>query len=324
MQHRRSVLAAGFGSGLAVPEGAGLLHRAQAQAPSSPPAPVPAPAATPLPYRRHTVRTPDGLEIAAYEYGNPQGPPILFIHGYMQAALSWDRQVRDPDLARDFRMVAYDIRGHGMSAKPEGDAFYKPGKVWGDEVAAVIEQTGLIRPVLVGWSYGGRVMGDYLATHGHGAIGGMDWVGATSSAVDPTRFGRGGRFNGPNGSGSADPATAIRNTVAFLRECFELQPDASDFETMLAFNMLVPRHVRLALNGRPLAVEPQLRALDIPVLVTHGELDKAVDVSMGRYTASVVPNARLSVYPVIGHSPFWEAAPRFNRELAELAKSARR
>ena len=323
MQDRRSILVAGLGTGLAMPEGIELLHRAQAQTPAPVPAP-PAAAPPPLPYRFHTVRTPDGLEIAAYEYGNPQGPAILFIHGYMQAALSWECQVRDPEIARDFRMVAYDIRGHGMSAKPEGDAFYKPGKVWGDEVKAVIEQTGLVRPVLVGWSYGGRVMGDYLAEHGHAAIGGMNWVGATSSSADPTRFGRGGRFNGPNASGSADPATAIRNTVAFLRECFELQPSASDFETMLAFNMLVPRHVRLAAAGRPMAIEPRLRALDIPVLVTHGDLDKAVDVSMGRYTASVVPNAQLSVYPVIGHAPFWEDAPRFNRELAALVKSARR
>ena len=319
MQDRRTILAAGIGAGLgaAAPMDA-LVRPAQAQAPSGSDLP------SPLPYRRHTVRAPDGVEIAAYEYGNPQGQAILFIHGYMQAALSWDRQTRDPGLAREFRMVAYDIRGHGMSAKPEGDAFYKPGKVWADEVKAVIEQTGLQRPVLVGWSYGGRIMGDYLNAHGHGAIGAMNWVGATSSVADPSRFGRGARLIAPNAAGSADLATAIDSTVAFLRACFEVQPGASDFERMLAFNMVVPRHVRLGLAGRPLEIEARLRALDIPVLVTHGQFDKLVDVSMGRYTASVVPNARLSVYDGIGHAPFWEDAPRFNRELAELARSARR
>jgi len=314
MQDRRTVIAAGVGSGLGAGAHPSLLQPAQAQAP--------APGG--LAYRRHAVRTPDGVEIAAYEYGNPQGQAILLIHGYMQAAMSWDRQLRDPALLREFRMVALDIRGHGMSGKPDGDAFYKPGQVWADEVKAVIEQTGLTRPVLVGWSYGGRIMGDYLNAHGAGAIGAMNWVGATSSVADPSRFGRGGRFNGPNASGSADMATAIANTVDFLRACFELQPSATEFETMLAFNMMVPRHVRLALIGRPLDIEARLRALDIPVLVTHGQFDKLVDVSMGRYTASVVPNARLSVYDGIGHAPFWEDTARFNRELAELTRAVRR
>jgi len=93
---------------------------------------------------------------------------------------------------------------------------------------------------------------------------------------------------------------------------------------MLAFNSMVPRHVRLALLGRPLEIEARLRALDIPVLVTHGQFEKLVDLSMGRHTVGVVPGARLSVYEGIGHAPFWEDAPRFNRELAELARSARR
>jgi pimeloyl-ACP methyl ester carboxylesterase len=309
MLDRRTTLGLGAGAFVAPP-----VVPVQAQAPAAPP----------LPYRAHTVRTPDGLQIAAYEYGNPQGPAILFIHGFGQAALSWDRQTRDPDLAREFRLVAYDFRGHGMSDKPIGDAYYKPGKPWGDEVRAVIEQTGLVRPVLVGWSYGGRVMGDYLTEHGQAAIGGLNFVAATTSSADATRFGRAGRHSGPAGMGSADPATAIRATVAFLRDCFDIQPSAEAFETMLAFNMMVPRHVRLALLGRPANYEAPLRALEVPVLVTHGELDRAVDISMGRYTAATARGAQASFWPHIGHAPFWEDAPRFNRELAALARSARR
>ncbi len=45
---------------------------------------------------------------------------------------------------------------------------------------------------------------------------------------------------------------------------------------------------------------------------------------MGRYTAATVPGARLSLYQNVGHAPFWEDAPRFNGELAELARSAAR
>jgi non-heme chloroperoxidase len=43
---------------------------------------------------------------------------------------------------------------------------------------------------------------------------------------------------------------------------------------------------------------------------------------MGRLTASIVPGAKLSVYEGIGHAPFWEDTPRFNRELAEFVRAA--
>lgn len=296
----------------------GAATLAQAQTPAPAPAPPAAPA---LPYRPHTVRSPDGLNIAVYDHGNANGQPILLIHGYAQSALSWDRQTRDPDLAREFRLVAIDLRGHGMSDKPVGDAHYRTTRLWADDVKAVMDALGLARPVLVGWSYGGRVMGDYLATHGHGAIGAMNWVCAVSSS-NPAGFGRGGRFVGQ--MTSPDPATAIRGTASFLRECFEVQPSTGDFETMLAFNMMVPRHVRISLGGRTADYEAQLRALEIPVLVTHGERDKLITMAMARGTAERVPGAQLSVYEEIGHAPFWEDAPRFNRELAELARRVRR
>ena len=304
--------------------GAALLARAaQAQAPAAVNTTQAAGTPPALPYKAHSIATPDGVTVKAYEYGNPAGPPILFIHGYMQAGLSWDKQVQDPALLRDFRLVTYDLRGHGMSDKPVGDQFYKPGKVWGDEVNALIRGIGLQRPVLVGWSYGGRLLCDYLIEHGHGQIAGLNYVGAVSSGADASRFGAGGRHTSPTAGGSEDPITAIRGTIAFLRACFERQPSAEEFEAILAFNMMVPRHARLAMQGRPANFDPQLRALNIPVLVTHGAKDQLIDVSMARFTAGIVPGARLSVYDNIGHSTFWEDAPRFNRELAELRRAAR-
>src|SRR5262249_42053195 len=54
----------------------------------------------------------------------------------------------------------------------------KTSKYWGDEVQAVMDATGLKRPVLVGWSYGGRVMADYLTTHGTAKLAGLNYVDA--------------------------------------------------------------------------------------------------------------------------------------------------
>src|SRR5712672_936599 len=138
-------------------------------------------------FKAVSVKTPDGLTIPAQDWGNPNGPEILFIHGFSQSHLSWMRQV-EGDLAKEFRIVTYDLRGHGNSDKPLDAAHYRDSKAWGDEVQAVIDAAGLKRPVLVGWSYAGRVISDYLATHGAGQIAGINLVDAGIKA-DPALVG---------------------------------------------------------------------------------------------------------------------------------------
>ena len=111
---------------------------------------------------------------------------------------------------------------------------------------------------------------------------------------------------------------------AFLHGCFSIQPTQEEYETMLAFNMMVPPKVRLGLSGRPLDVDDMLRSLRLPVLVTHGAEDKNSNLIAAEYTAKMIPGAKLSIYHGVGHSPFFEAAPRFNGELAAFVRSAQK
>src|SRR3984893_19600510 len=83
------------------------------------------------------VTTPDRLTISAQEYGNPNGPGIVFIHGFSQSNLSWMRQT-DSDLAKEFHIVTYDLRRHGNSDKPLDPARYRDSKACGDDVQAAI------------------------------------------------------------------------------------------------------------------------------------------------------------------------------------------
>ena len=85
-------------------------------------------------FKAVSVKTPDGLTVSAQDWGNPSGPEILFIHGFSQSHLSWIKQVTNGDLAREFHMVTYDLRGHGNSDKPFEPERYKTSKYWGDEV----------------------------------------------------------------------------------------------------------------------------------------------------------------------------------------------
>ncbi len=264
------------------------------------------------------VTTPDGLTISAQEWGNPNGPGIVFIHGFSQSHLSWMRQT-DSDLAKEFHIVTYDLRGHGNSDKPLEAARYRDSKAWGDEVQAVIDAAGLKRPVLVGWSYAGRVISDYVATHGSGGIAGLNFVDASIKLI-PENVGD--NLKNLPLMASEDMLTNINATRVFLHGCFSRQPSADDFETMLAFNMMVPPKVRAGLGGRPLDATAMMAKLTIPVLVSHGAEDKNAKLATAQYTASVIPGAKLSVYDGIGHSPFYEDAPRFNSELAAFVRTA--
>jgi non-heme chloroperoxidase len=281
--------------------------------------PIPAAAQGAPAFKPFAVKTPDGLTISAQEWGNPAGPEIVFIHGFMQSHLSWSKQF-DSVLAREFRLVSYDVRGHGMSDKPLEARFYNETAPFADEVAAVLDTAQLKRPVLVGWSYGGRIIADYLKKYGDSRLAGIDFVAAAVSD-DASLYGPARAFI-PKAFAD-DLATSIQGTRDFLRGCFEKQPTAAEFETMLAFNAMVPITVRAALR-RPSPYEDALKSVKVPTLVTHGAEDKIVAIAMGRYIAATVPGARPSFYDGIGHAPFWEDAPRFNAELAAFVKEARR
>ena len=87
----------------------------------------------------HVVRGGGGLRLHVREWGKADGPPILFLHGWSQNHLCWARQYESA-LAGEFRLVACDLRGHGMSEAPLEPGHYTDGKLWADDVAAIIEE----------------------------------------------------------------------------------------------------------------------------------------------------------------------------------------
>lgn len=271
------------------------------------------------PHRSHTVAGYGGVVLNVQEWGNPSGSVILFVHGGAQSFLSWRRQVSDPALLAEFRLITFDLRGHGFSGKPEGDAHYRPAEPWAGDLDAIIRKLGLNHPTLVGWSFGGRVVSDYLQVHGTAGIAAINFVSSVTSS-EPRYFGPGSAYL--RTFTSEDMETMVAASIAFARACFEVPPSPAEFQAIIAYNMLTPRHVRVSMGGRRAEYDSVLRGLNLPVLVTHGEADSVLLPSLGRYTADAVPNARLSLYPGVGHSPFWEDADRFNRELAIFVRDA--
>ena len=78
----------------------------------------------------HTVTGGGGVQLHVREWGDPEGPPILLIHGWSQNHLCWAKQYESA-LRDEFRIVAYDLRGHGMSDAPLEPEHYTDGSALG-------------------------------------------------------------------------------------------------------------------------------------------------------------------------------------------------
>jgi pimeloyl-ACP methyl ester carboxylesterase len=270
----------------------------------------------------HEVRGGGGLRLHVREWGNRHGPSLLLIHGWSQSQLCWGRQTSGP-LAQKYHIVTFDNRGHGMSEKPLDADRYLDAQLWADDVAAVIEQTGLDRPVLVAWSYGGFVVSDYVRAHGEQAIAGIDLVGA-AVMLKPPQFDHIGPdlLNNATDACGPDLPANIAAMQRFLEACSARPLSLGDWSTALCWNMVVPAEVRGALFSREIDADDVLSKLSVPVLVTHGRADAIVLPSMAEHVLDVCDTAEASWYDGVGHMPFLEDPVRFDRELAEFAARA--
>lgn len=274
----------------------------------------------------HTVTVNGGVRLNVLESGNPAGRPILFIHGWSQSSLSWSKQL-DSDLKERFRLVAVDLRGHGDSDKPADG--YGNSESWAKDIATIIDELSLHGATLVGWSYGGLVINDYIRVEGQSHVSGLCYVGAaTDLGVEtPYKF-LGSAWNGllPTrsdsvagtvfSSGDEDIARVMR---LFLKGCFARGLEPEEEAMMLGFNLKCPSRVRAALFGRTLRNDDILKQLRLPVLVVHGDGDEVVNLETGRHIASTVVGSSMSVFEGAGHGSFWEHPERFNSELAAFA-----
>jgi pimeloyl-ACP methyl ester carboxylesterase len=174
--------------------------------------------------------------------------------------------------------------------------------------------------VLVGWSYGGFVICDYLRAYGEDAVAAINFVGAAVT-LNPTLENIGPAFlaNAPAGS-EPDLPTRIAALRRFWHRMTVEPLDPADLETGLSGSVSVPPEVLGALISRQIDSDDVLRRLRMPVLVTHGRRDEIVLPAMAEHILRTCPTATASWYDRVGHAPFIEDARRFNSELGDLVQ----
>jgi pimeloyl-ACP methyl ester carboxylesterase len=224
-------------------------------------------------------------------------------------------------LATDLRLVAMDLRGHGLSDKPADG--YTDSRLWADDIAAAIRNLSLDRPILCGWSYGPLVILDYVRHYGEDAIAGIDIVGGESKLGSEEAL----AVLTPDflalvpGFFSTDPRESARSLEALLHLCFAQELTPGELSLMLEASVAVPAHVRQGMFSRAIDNDDLLPRLRKPVLISHGARDAVVKTLAVEQHRALVPHAEVHLMAEAGHGCFWDDPPAFNRRLRTFANS---
>ena len=263
----------------------------------------------------YTINGSGELPLNVRDGGNRNGTPILFIHGMGRCSLDWQPQFQS-DLAKEYRLIAMDLRGHGKSGKPWANTDYHDSRLWADDVLSVINDRKLDNPIFVGWSYGGVVALDYLRVHGSERIRGINFVGNAPLIANGTV---------PKMLSEWHQSLSMADNIRGNEVSIGLLTKRDLGETwrrqaMLA-GMTTPAYVRQAIHTRDGDYTDVVKNLSVPTLVTYGSEDPGYTPEISALLEQKVPGAVISIYQGIGHSPFAEDTERFNNELRQFAKS---
>jgi len=268
------------------------------------------------PSRHVWVETKDNVRLSVREWGRADGPAILFVHGWSHCQLAFLRQYQSA-LADEFRLVSYDLRGHGESDHPDSLDAYDRGAIWADDLHAVIEGLGLERAVLVGWSFGGRIIAQYVHQFGIERVGGLNFV-AVAAFADPDR-----PVRGPDACADRMLTPNLEDNIAatehFVRKCVARPLGEADFTWMLAVAAGTSMKARLGSLQWQGDYLDTFRNIRIPSLAIHGRKDGMTLPHAAEAIAAKVAGTRILWFDESGHMPFWEEPERFNAELRNFA-----
>jgi non-heme chloroperoxidase len=272
-------------------------------------------------YTARRVTAPDGLSLAVRDSGPRGHNDFVFLHGIAMSGQSWEPVLTGP-LAQTHRLVAMDLRGHGDSDKPDDPALFSRSNL-ADDLAAVIAQLALQRPVIVAWSYGGVVVGEYLRRYGDAALGGVVWVAAAVKTgrdarelYGPVMIDHGGALV------SRDPATYAAGAREFARGCAMRPIDDAVVERAVTEMLRVPAHVRRAFLGGTEDYTADVARTTVLMKTVHGDADAVVAPTMSDGIEAARPGVARQRIAGVGHLPWFEEPGTLEATLENFVRSS--
>jgi pimeloyl-ACP methyl ester carboxylesterase len=287
--------------------------------------------AVPLEGRPHSVRSADGTRLHVEVFGPDDAPSIVLVHGWVEAIRLWSYQIRD--LSRDFRMVAYDQRGHGGSEAPQEGGYTDAALA--DDLQAVLDACV---------PAGSRCV---VAGHYMGGMTVVAWAGRHAEDV-PRRLGAAALIN--TGMNEMLAHTAVlggkvgeRMHAAILPALFATEmalptrfdpisyrvvrriafaPSASPARVAFGHDMFTAAAAPVRAGfGRmfiPLDLTPSVACLTVPTVVVAGDRDRLLPRWHSDQLVQALPN--VVDYSVLstGHMSMLEAPQAINERLRRL------
>src|SRR5262245_6311904 len=272
-----------------------------------------------------TMTTKDGTTIYYTDWG--AGPVVTFSHGWPLNADAWDGQMLF--LAQNgFRVVAHDRRGHGRSSQPTSG---NDMNGYADDLAAVIEALDLRDATLVGHSTGGGEVVRYVTRHGTKRAARIVLISAVPPLMLKTPA-------NPEGL-PIEVFDALRSGVAndrsqFYKDLAVQFYGANRSGAKVSQGTLDQFWLWSMQAGSKNAYESvkafsetdfteELKKIDVPTLVMHGEDDQIVPVKdSGKKTARLIKGAKEIYYPGATHGLTATLEDQVNRDLLAFVKTA--
>jgi non-heme chloroperoxidase len=266
----------------------------------------------------------DGAQKFYKDWGS--GRPVVFSHGWPLNADAWEGQA-NLVASHGFRAITHDRRGHGRSTQTwDGNHMDQ----YADDLAELIEQLDLHDAILVGHSTGGGEVAHYLGRHGTARVAKAVLLGAVPPLMLKTD-------TYPKGL-PIEAFDAIRAGVAADRSQFYY--DLS--EAFYGFNRegapvsegkrreFWAQSMQVGLKGALDCIEAfsetdfteDLKKIDIPVLVAHGDDDQIVPiVAAAHESIKLLPNGTLKIYEGAPHGLVGDFETEFNKDLLAFIES---
>ena len=270
-----------------------------------------------------TITTTDSTDIFYKDWGS--GRPVVFSHGWPLNADAWDGQLFTM-ASNGFRAIAHDRRGHGRSGQPwNGNDM----DTYADDLAQLVEQLDLRDVVLVGHSTGGGEVTRYLGRHGTGRVARAVLLGA----IPPTMLRTDANPEGtPIEVFDEIRAGVLGGRAEYYRQLAMpfyganrpgsevSQGQLDDFWRMSMMAGLKGAHDCIR-EFSETDFTQDLRRIDVPVLVAHGEDDQIVPFhASAPKTAELLKSAELTVYPGQPHGLTGAHEQEFNADLLAFAR----
>lgn len=263
--------------------------------------------------------TRDGTQIFYKDWGS--GQPIVFHHGWPLSADDWDTQMMF-FLEQGFRVIAHDRRGHGRSTQTDQG---NDMDTYADDLFELISSLGLEQAIHVGHSTGGGEVVRFLARHGTARAAKAAILGAIPPVMLQSEKNPGGTpievFDGYRAALAANRAQLYRDVASGPFYGFN-RPGAAILEGVIdnwwRQGMMggIKAHYDCIAVFSETDFTEDLKKIDIPLLIMHGDDDQIVPIADSAYlSVKLAPQATLKVYPGFPHGMATTHAEVINRDL---------